>query len=53
MKIIPHTEVKPCGCIETIETGHTHTKMCESHRCEAFVPRRQVEESSNLDLVGG
>lgn len=51
--MIPHVEVKPCGCIVTVETGHTHTKMCEPHRREAFLPRGQVAEPNNLDLVGG
>jgi hypothetical protein len=44
--------VKPCGCVETVEPGHVHTKMCYSHRQETFAPA-QVAERSNLDLVGG
>jgi hypothetical protein len=45
--------VKPCGCIETTEPGHVHTKMCDTHRREAFLPRGQAVEPNNLDLVGG
>jgi hypothetical protein len=45
--------VKPCGCIETVNPGHVHTKMCYIHRLEAFLPRGQVTEPNNLDLVGG
>jgi hypothetical protein len=44
---------KPCGCVDTSEPGHTHTKMCDTHRHEAFLTRGQVAESNNLDLVGG
>lgn len=51
--MIPHTIVKPCGCIETTGPGHVHTKMCDPHRREAFLPRGQVAEPNNLDLVGG
>jgi hypothetical protein len=46
------TYTESCGCVVTTEPGHTHTKMCEQHRREAFKPRDQVEPD-NLDLIGG
>jgi hypothetical protein len=44
---------KPCGCTETSEPGHIHTKMCDTHQREAFLPRGQLVEPNNLDLVSG
>jgi hypothetical protein len=52
-KVTRHEIVKPCGCIVTTERGHVHTKMCDTHRREAFLPRGKVVEPNNLDLIGG
>jgi hypothetical protein len=46
----PRTE--PCGCVVTMNRGHTHTKLCEHHKREVFKPRDK-SEPDNLDLIGG
>ena len=51
------TVTLPCGCVATYGLGHTHTKLCERHRREAFglrdEPRPSQREGDNLDLVEG